>query len=176
MFCQNCGAQIADNAKFCSGCGTPLNAAPVLAQPQMGGAGYSPVANTPEFLQFAAKKKRKLPNIKESRVILNNWPSAEMVADKYEEFKEYHADIGFTFVYYDVIFKDAAGHPLSFRGTDKRHWEYYQIGDRCLYHGDIHFFEKYDKSRDTFSLCPFCLKKVELGQMRCTHCNKPLLV
>ena len=34
MFCQDCGAQLNDNAKFCSGCGTPQSAAPAPAQTQ----------------------------------------------------------------------------------------------------------------------------------------------
>ena len=35
MFCTNCGKNLPDNTKFCSGCGTPLGAAaPVPVQPQ----------------------------------------------------------------------------------------------------------------------------------------------
>ena len=34
MFCETCGAQVADNAKFCRGCGTPQSPAPAPAQPQ----------------------------------------------------------------------------------------------------------------------------------------------
>jgi len=32
MFCKNCGKQLSDTAKFCSGCGTQQNASPVPAQ------------------------------------------------------------------------------------------------------------------------------------------------
>ena len=33
-FCPNCGAQLPDNAGFCSNCGTPLGAPPQYQQPQ----------------------------------------------------------------------------------------------------------------------------------------------
>ena len=78
---------------------------------------------------------------------------------------------------YLVIFKNGAGRSIhTDNAHDERFQEYYQIDDRCLYHADIDFFEKYDKSRDTFSLCPFCKEKVEIGQTRCTRCRKPMLV
>ena len=103
----------------------------------------------------------------------NNRPPVEVVAEKYDTARatiEGSTDYG-------VVFKDAAGHPIFFGAPEKRLLqEYYQIGDRCLHHRDIVFFEKYDKSRDTFSLCPFCKKKVELGHTRCLHCGKPMLV
>ena len=33
MICNNCGAQIADNSKFCQGCGAPVNPQPQFNQP-----------------------------------------------------------------------------------------------------------------------------------------------
>ena len=101
-------------------------------------------------------------------------PNIEMIAEKYVQ--EYHDDDLAGYFTYHVLFKDAAGNTISFGGIYERAQKYYQIGDRCLYHCDIDFFEKYDKSRDAFSLCPFCKKKAELGHMRCTHCKKPLLI
>ena len=32
MYCKNCGSEIADGAKFCSQCGTPVEAAPQAAR------------------------------------------------------------------------------------------------------------------------------------------------
>ena len=33
MFCQNCGKQLPDSAKFCSGCGQPVAAQESVASP-----------------------------------------------------------------------------------------------------------------------------------------------
>ena len=246
-FCKYCGAALDEGAGFCPGCGTPQSAAPAPAQPQLpvyqqspqpqyqqppprpqyqqppqrsGNTGYSPVANTPEFRQLAAKKYNK--NLNSSRfftplicigaalfvagfwslndsVITNfivtavgiavavaavldhlkqaaskNQPLVEMTVVK-------HESSGGTMeqprVSYGVVFKDAAGKTESqYADGNTLVQEYYQIGDRCLYHSDIRFFEKYDKSRDPFSICPFCGRRVALGHARCTHCKKPLLI
>ena len=103
----------------------------------------------------------------------NNRPPVEMVAENYDTAcatVEGSTDYG-------VVFKNASGHTVFFGAPENRLiQEYYQIGDRCLFHRDINFCEKYDKSGDTFSLCPFCTMKVELGKTRCTHCDKPMLV
>ena len=226
MICENCGADLTSDVKFCSGCGTPQNRQP----PHAGGVGYSPVADTPEFRRFAAMKKRKesrksigfmaiicvafvlymvavwgfgdslgftggdkLPisalgigaaflavffSLK--RIVSSNRPPVEMVVMKYDSNWEGNiSDAGASPTgnqSLNVIFKGAEGRAVSFGAPDRRVQEYYQIGDRCLYHRDIGFFEKHDKSRDTFALCPFCTMKVEIGQTRCTHCNKPMLV
>jgi len=229
MFCQNCGTQLSDNAKFCPACGagvgvrTPQTAAPVPAQPQVGGAGYSPVVNMPEFRQLAAKDKNASLSLLMGLLIIicvcvvlivigflifddlialvivtavvlslaipyttiilrrinrKKRPPFEVTVWKYlttKQATDMIRDPGFLM--YFVYFKDGAGRSIRTSGPlDKRFQEYYQIGDRCLYHCDIGFFEKYDKSRDTFSLCPFCMEIVELGQTRCTKCNKPLLI
>lgn len=50
MYCNQCGKQLADNAKFCSGCGTrvnaqpaaPVYAAPAAPQPRVPGTNYYP--------------------------------------------------------------------------------------------------------------------------------------
>ena len=112
------------------------------------------------------------------RIASNNRPPVEMIAEKYEKGSgSYEGALeGGGYQTFNVVFKDAKGRSISIGAADKRVPEYYRIGDRCLYYSDIKFFEKYDKSRDTFSLCPFCTMKVELGRTRCTHCDKPLLV
>jgi len=190
------------------------------------GAGYSPVANTPEFRQLAAKEKSKSLSLLKgfliaifvctvivigvwifadadliamkvivtlvfsslaipfTTIILRNMnrknrPPFEVTARKYLTTKHTMADMVIDpgNYFYIVYFKDGAGRSVrTEQADDNRYQEYYQIGDRCLYHTDIGFFEKYDKSRDMFSLCPFCAKKVELGNTRCTHCNKPMLI
>jgi len=192
-----------------------------------GGVGYSPVADTPEFLQLAAKKKSEDTNfyrgllviicvvavlliicilifvefiflkllfaacvtsialtyalVSIKRINRKKQPFFEVTVWKYfttqPDFSGFDkGDNSGSWRYY-VTFKDDARRSIRTTNPhDERYQEYYQIGDRCLYHCDIDFFEKYDKSRDMFSLCPFCKEKVELGQTRCTDCNKQLLV
>ena len=117
-------------------------------------------------------------NIK--RIASNDRPPVEMTVTNYESHSEGNfmgaGEYSAGRQSLDVVFKDEAGRTVIFGANDERIQEYYQIGDRCLYHRDIEFFEKYEKSRDSFSLCPFCTMKVELGKTRCTHCDKPMLV
>ena len=236
MFCENCGTKRNDNAVYCKNCGAAFEAQPAAPvpphpqQPMTTHAGYSPVADTPEFRRLAALKNRK--NVKKSKTFMatvcvvvvlyiaavvgfgeylgfsdadklpmialgcgvaiitvffnikrnasNNRPPVEMIAEKYESHSEGNymgaGEYSAGYQSLNVVFKDEAGRTASFGANDERVQEYYQIGDRCLYHRDIEFFEKYDKGRDTFSLCPFCTMKVELGKTRCTYCNKPMLV
>ena len=229
MFCEKCGTQLGDNARFCPVCGTPQSAVPAPAQLQQppqraGSAGYSPVANTPEFRQLAAKEKSRVLRLLKvflvvicvcTVIVIGVWIFAdadliamkviitlvfsslaipftiiilrninrknrspfEVTVRKYETVETAGETNLFSEWAYLVTFKDAAGRSVRTEKVyDTRYQEYYQVGDRCLYHADIGFFEKYDKGRDTFSLCPFCTKKVELGQTRCSHCGKPMLV
>jgi len=105
-------------------------------------------------------------------------PPVEVTVLKHEETMspvDYHGITGGE-KGYAVRFKYASGKTFFIGAYDKRYQLYYQIGDRCLYHRNVVFVEKYDKSRDTFSLCSFCKEIVELGKTRCTHCDKPMLV
>jgi len=232
-FCKQCGAALNEGAKFCKGCGTSTAStpAPIQTQPRQPAppqrvcsVGYSPVANTPEFRQLAAKEKSGILRLLKvflivicvctvivigvwifadadliamkviitlvfsslaipfTTVILRsinrkNRPPFEVTVKKHEAIETSGETNNFCEWAYIVIFKDGVGRSVRTEKVyDNRYQEYYQTGDRCLYHPDIGFFEQYDKSRDTFSLCPFCTKKVELGNERCTHCGKPMLV
>jgi len=227
-FCKHCGAALNPGARFCKGCGAAVEAPPAVpAPPQTERAGYSPVANTPEFRQLAATKKSE--DTKFFKVLLiitcvvavslficiwlfidliflnlfftacvlsvaltyaivlinrinrKKSPPLEVTVWRYfttnPDFSGFKEGDNSGNMLYLVKFKDGAGRTIRTTNIhDGRYQEYYQIGDRCLFHPDIDFFEKYDKSRDTFSLCPFCKGKVELGHTRCTRCKKPLLV
>jgi len=48
MFCENCGKQLSDTAKFCSACGTPQRVAPTPAQPQPTPAQSQPAPAQPQ--------------------------------------------------------------------------------------------------------------------------------
>ena len=55
-------------------------------------------------------------------------------------------------------------------------YEYLQVGDRVRFHPRLNVpLEKYDKTRDSFLLCPFCGMRQPLENDDCDKCNKPLL-
>ena|GEM_PF-2436432 len=61
MFCENCGTQLSDTAKFCSGCGTPQSAAPAPAQPQRQPAPSQPVYQQPPVQQPVPQQQQYAP-------------------------------------------------------------------------------------------------------------------
>ena len=62
MFCPNCGKQLNDNAKFCTGCGTPLQAAPVVApQPAPVVAPQPTPSPAPDKAKSNSSKKKWIP-------------------------------------------------------------------------------------------------------------------
>lgn len=55
-------------------------------------------------------------------------------------------------------------------------WSYLEIGDRFMYHPQLHFpYEKYDKTHETHLYCVGCLKKNPITADRCSKCGLPLL-
>lgn len=53
---------------------------------------------------------------------------------------------------------------------------YLNIGDRVRFHPRLNVpLEKYDKTHDTYLLCPFCRSRQPLDVDYCTECGKPLL-
>ena len=63
MFCKNCGAKIAENAVFCSACGTARNRVPVQTEnipPAVSGGyvGFSPRITDPAFASYIKKSNR----------------------------------------------------------------------------------------------------------------------
>lgn len=55
-------------------------------------------------------------------------------------------------------------------------WNYLEVGDRFMYHPQLHFpYEKYDKTHETHLYCVGCLKKNPITADRCSKCGLPLL-
>lgn len=55
-------------------------------------------------------------------------------------------------------------------------WQYLQVGDRYMYHPQLHFpYEKYDKTRESHLYCVSCLKANPITNDRCSKCGVPLL-
>ena len=65
MYCENCGKQLSDNAKFCPECGTKTDAEPEQAQAQAQAdddnlVGWSPHANDPLFRKNTRKNNKNM--------------------------------------------------------------------------------------------------------------------
>ena|GEM_PF-3901039 len=58
---------------------------------------------------------------------------------------------------------------------NKKIYDYYKIGETVRHHCQIDFLEKYDKSRDSYTLCALCKTKADINAVRCPKCNAPLL-
>ncbi len=55
-------------------------------------------------------------------------------------------------------------------------YDYLKVGDRVRYHPRLNVpLEKYDKTRDTYLVCPFCTSRQALENDNCDKCGKPLL-
>lgn len=55
-------------------------------------------------------------------------------------------------------------------------FEYLKVGDRVRYHPRLNVpLEKYDKTHDTYLVCPFCMSRQALENDNCDKCGKPLL-
>ncbi|MDL2254394.1 hypothetical protein LJC49_10080 [Ruminococcaceae bacterium OttesenSCG-928-I18] len=54
-------------------------------------------------------------------------------------------------------------------------FNYYQVGDRVRRHPGLHYFEKYDKTRDAEILCNACLKLNPVQTDTCPQCKCPVL-
>ena len=54
--------------------------------------------------------------------------------------------------------------------------DYLKVGDRVRYHPRLSVpLEKYDKTHDSYLICPFCMKPQALTNDNCDKCGKPLL-
>jgi len=72
---------------------------------------------------------------------------------------------------------DSAGreHIAEIKCRNEIH-DYYKIGETVRYHARFNFPEKFDKSRDNYSVCALCLYKEAVYGDRCPKCNAPLLI
>lgn len=80
------------------------------------------------------------------------------------------------YLLYKVIIRSDAGkmHEITAENDDTL-YNYYQVGDRVRYHGNLRSYEKYDKSKDTIIFCNACATLNEMSDDRCHRCNCPLL-
>lgn len=80
------------------------------------------------------------------------------------------------YIQYTVIIRDDKGKEHSIAvDDDTTVFDYYEIGDRVLHHGELKTYEKYDKSRDSYILCNACSSLNAISSDYCFRCKCPLL-
>ncbi|MBQ9058937.1 MAG: hypothetical protein IJ125_07120 [Atopobiaceae bacterium] len=79
-------------------------------------------------------------------------------------------------VYVTVIRKESGKKFKHKEHTLHPVFDYLETGDEVRYHPKLNFpFEKYDKSADSYLVCPFCCTKQDISADSCANCKKPLL-
>ena len=225
MFCQSCGTQLNNNARFCPSCGaaagneTAANTMPAGVER----VGYSPVINSPEFLLCAKKYHKQarqaaiiftilLPFIgalggaiigdgstvgvvigitlgfasiaflwftiakdkKKKQALPETTDGTISNISYYGSGRGSNAETKYTTA--KIIFIDSAGREHCAEIKCKRDiYNYFKVGEVVRYHTKINFPEKYDKSRDNYSVCALCLYKEAVYSDRCPKCDAPLL-
>jgi hypothetical protein len=59
--------------------------------------------------------------------------------------------------------------------NDATLYDYYKIGEKVRYHGNLKSFEKFDKSNDDIIFCNACAFMHEIEAHVCENCGCPLL-
>lgn len=101
------------------------------------------------------------------------------VVNKYEERSKRSSDSrGNSEQYYVVEFRTdvAATRKVKETAATRCFFDYLQIGDRVRFHPQFNsYYEKYDKSHDTFTICPLCMRKIDLAKDYCDRCKIPVI-
>lgn len=86
-----------------------------------------------------------------------------------------------TYTEYTVVFRDDSGKRRKLTEgspTNDAHpyYDYLNIGDRVRFHPQFNdFYEKYDKTRDTYLYCAICGKPNDITEEHCKYCNTLLI-
>ena len=83
-----------------------------------------------------------------------------------------------TYFEYHLEFRTAAGEKKEImeRDSTRRYYDYFRVGDYVRYHPQLNnFYEKYDKSRDKYLICPVCGKESKASLDRCKYCHNILV-
>lgn len=89
---------------------------------------------------------------------------------------EYH-----DYTKYTIVFKDDNGKKRKLEegnpgNSAHPYYDYLNIGDRVRYYPQFNcFYEKYDKTHDTYLYCPICGSKNDIAKDNCDNCGVILL-
>jgi len=101
-----------------------------------------------------------------------------VIIDKYTKVHSSHDNdnVRTTTTYYYIKAQKDDGKIIKNRVPYQAIYDYLNVDDRVRFHPNLNnYYEKYDKSRDTFFVCPACLTKNDVENDRCAYCNVPLL-
>ena len=102
-----------------------------------------------------------------------------VVIDKKYEYDHKTNDSTTNEYVYKTIVRTTDGHKKVIQETShipRSAYEYLSVGDRFRYHPQLAYpYEKYDKSKDGFVYCAFCMTKNDLSGDRCQKCGVPVL-
>lgn len=77
---------------------------------------------------------------------------------------------------FTICIKDDNGKIHEIREEDDETvYNYYKIGDKVRYHGNLNSYEKYDKSGDEIIFCNACAFLHDIKETVCKNCGCPLL-
>ena len=83
-----------------------------------------------------------------------------------------------TYTLYIVQIRKENGRVKKLKEKEHNHpyYDYLQVGDRVRYHPQFnYYYEKYDKSRDSYAFCPVCACKNNLSRDTCARCGVPVI-
>lgn len=80
-------------------------------------------------------------------------------------------------LYITKIRKDNGGiKKIKERKYNRSYYDYLQPGERVRYHPQFNcYYEKFDKSRDSYVICPICNGKNEISRDTCSRCRVPII-
>lgn len=79
---------------------------------------------------------------------------------------------------YVTRFSTANGKTKKLEEPEINHiwFDYLNVGDYVRYHPQFNcYYEKYDKSRDTYAICPMCNTKNGISEAVCSRCGVPII-
>ena len=98
------------------------------------------------------------------------------VVNKYTERKRRGGDSHGSYTVRVVELRTDSGKKKKISGTVNPYYEYLNIGDKVRYYPQFNnYYEKYDKSNDTYLICPVCGTKNDIGEDTCKRCKVPVI-
>ena len=79
-----------------------------------------------------------------------------------------------TYYVVDILTNDGKKRKIS--GTVNPYFDYLNVGDKVRYYPQFNnYYEKYDKSGDSYVFCPVCMTKNNIEDDFCKRCKVPVI-